>query len=71
MQDYTLERSLTHAKPASRVFFQNTSYKYILDATVERCVTSTSVAGVSFSQSGNLRTHIRSHSGEKPFKFNL
>ena len=37
-------------KPAQRVFFQNISYKYILDATVERCLTRASVAGVSAKQ---------------------
>jgi len=46
MQDCTLERILTHVKPAPRVFFQNRSYKYISDATVERCLASASVAGV-------------------------
>ena len=50
MQDCTLERSLTRVKSAPRVFFENTSNKYKLDATVERCLVSASGAGVLAKQ---------------------
>jgi len=57
-------------KPAPRVFYQNTSYKYVWDVTVERCLASASVAGVSAKQEilGLLRepTLVKSLTNVKP-----
>ena len=70
MQDCTLERSLTRVKSAPRVFFENTSNKYKLDATVERCLVSASGAGVLAKQ--EIRgltlnaTLVKSLSNSKP-----